>query len=97
MRGERKRKMIDKIHLFPYETSESDKLPDRALTWLQTKDGKVAIACGNGHMAFLDPEHQIADDGSVTPSLGCPEEGCDWHVFGKLVGWEAETFTIDLG
>lgn len=26
-------------------------------------------------------------DGMVNPSLVCPEDGCDWHVFVRLVGW----------
>ena len=79
--------MVDHIELHPYATAKSDRLPDRALTWLQIADGEVAIACGNGHMAFLDPRHEIAVDGSIHPSLGCPSEECDWHVFGRLVGW----------
>lgn len=80
--------MTDHVVLERWDGDDTT-LPARALTWMQTTDGNVAIACGQGHIAFLDPAHQIADDGSITPSLGCPEEGCDWHVFGRLEGWEA--------
>jgi len=31
--------------------------------------------------------HQIAADGTVTPSLVCPHEPCTWHVMAKLAGW----------
>lgn len=77
------------VDLLPYDTEGTDRLPDRALTWIRIPlDGQVAIACGSGHMAFLDPAHIVADDGTITPSLGCPEEDCDWHEFGRLVEWD---------
>lgn len=31
--------------------------------------------------------HTIAEDGTVSPSLVCPHEGCSWHVFVRLIGW----------
>lgn len=31
--------------------------------------------------------HQIADDGTVSPSLVCTHEPCDFHEFVQLVGW----------
>ena len=45
-----------------------------------------AVCCANGHAAFLD-DHEIAADGTVSPSLVCPEDGCDFHEFVKLEGW----------
>lgn len=55
--------------------------------WPVTQDGKTIpiVVCGNGHYAYLD--HDIADDGVISPSLVCSEYGCDFHVFGKLEGW----------
>ena len=47
------------------------------------------VMCAKGHVAFLDSGHAIADDGTVTPSLVCPEDGCDFHEFVKLEGWVA--------
>lgn len=44
------------------------------------------VSCDSGHVAFLG-DHAIAADGTVTPSLVCPEKGCTWHVFGRLAGW----------
>lgn len=38
--------------------------------------------CGNG--AALD--HEIADDGTVFPSVECPK-GCGFHDHVKLTGW----------
>jgi hypothetical protein len=78
--------VADHVTLTPFQ-AENDRLPDRALTWLKTTDGQVAVACGRGHLAFLDPLHQIANDGTIAPSLGCPADDCDWHVFGRLEGW----------
>lgn len=41
-----------------------------------------------GISAVLD-DHEIAADGSVTPSLVCPGFACDFHAFAELVGWDA--------
>lgn len=59
-------------------------------TWkgLQTPDGKSAsVTCSNGHTATLT-DHEIAADGTVTPSLVCPYDGCDFHEMVVLEGWE---------
>ena len=53
----------------------------------------VIVRCHGGHDATLrrlgggGEGHAIADDGTVTPSIVCPHEGCDWHVFGALEDW----------
>lgn len=46
---------------------------------------KAIVACPARHRATL--RHEVAADGTVRPSLVCPREGCDWHVFGRLEGW----------
>lgn len=61
------------------------------LTWqkvteLPSMARVVWAVCGNGHRAMLD-DHVISADGSVTPSLVCPEPGCGWHENVKLEGW----------
>jgi hypothetical protein len=43
----------------------------------------VIVRCPNGHIGVLD--HEIADDGTVTPSVQCPR--CSWHESVKLDGW----------
>jgi hypothetical protein len=60
------------------------------LTWrgVTMSDGKrsATVCCANGHSAHL-ADHSIAPDGTVLPSLFCPEEGCTWHQHVKLLGW----------
>jgi predicted RNase H-like nuclease (RuvC/YqgF family) len=46
---------------------------------------KYAGVCGLGYSL----DHDIASDGTVTPSLVCPTIGCTWHVNARLEGWGA--------
>jgi len=60
-------------------------------TWKKTVDsdtGKKTVwfRCPNGHMGTLD-DHIISYDGTVTPSVVCPEEGCKFHENIKLDAW----------
>jgi hypothetical protein len=48
----------------------------------------IAIACGGCGRAMCLPNHRIAEDGSITPSVVCPF-GCGWHVFLLLKDWNA--------
>ena len=43
--------------------------------------------CSNGHIGSL-LNHTISNDGSVTPSVVCQHEGCNYHEYIKLDGWE---------
>ena len=54
-------------------------------SWYRSNEDVWAI-CPNGHSAVLD--HEIADDGKVTPSLDCPADRCNFHEFVRLVDWE---------
>ncbi len=71
-----------------------DKWQKEPLTWRGVElDGKrsATVCCGNGHVAYLD--HEIAQDGTVTPSLQCPVEVpqvCGWHEMIKLDGWDGD-------
>jgi hypothetical protein len=59
-------------------------------TWKggQTPGGRTALfKCPNGHIGSLSG-HEIAEDGTVSPSVVCPHEGCDFHEFIKLGGWK---------
>lgn len=53
-----------------------------------TRDGvrSANVKCANGHIAGLQ-NHTVAADGTVSPSLDCAVESCDWHVHGRLMGW----------
>lgn len=58
----------------------------------RTIDGKVTaeIACPLcGNFGSLR-DHDIKEDGTVSPSIVCPYEkeyGCKFHDWGKLAGW----------
>jgi hypothetical protein len=56
--------------------------------WVVQLDGKPAVkmTCGNGHAALLD--HEVDDAGTVSPSVDCPVEGCGFHEFATLEGWQ---------
>ncbi len=60
-------------------------------TWSVTRDTDgncfVWFACPTcGKKAILD--HDIDADGTVTPSVVCPFEGCTFHEFVELEGWQ---------
>lgn len=59
------------------------------LTWkgLRTPEGRSAsLTCKNGHTIALT-NHDIGPYGVVTPSVVCPEAGCDFHENVVLEGW----------
>ncbi len=45
------------------------------------------VTCSSCEKSASLSGHKIDADGKVTPSLACPEPGCDWHVFVTLEGW----------
>lgn len=51
--------------------------------------GRVLLRCPEcGDLGTLAaPDHQVAPDGTVTPSIQCARTGCKFHVNGKLLGW----------
>ena len=64
----------------------NDYLP---LTWKGALMGgirKANFVCPNGHMSSIT-KHIIAEDGTVSPSVVCAYEGCTFHEYIKLVGW----------
>ena len=62
----------------------------KPLTWHGARwaDGRrtANMACSHGHVAGLY-DHDIAGDGTVTPSIVCPVDGCEFHDFVRLSGW----------
>jgi hypothetical protein len=46
----------------------------------------IAILCMSCGRAMCLPNHTIAGDGAVSPSVVCPH-GCGWHVFVRLKDW----------
>ena len=45
----------------------------------------------SGHHADL-ATWDIADDGAVSPSVMCLEDGCGFHDFVRLFGWSREEY-----
>lgn len=61
-----------------------------AIGWFTWRD-RTMLRCECGLTMAIGDRHQIADDGTVTPSLhhkANDEADCGLHVFGRLVGWE---------
>lgn len=54
------------------------------IEWFRMGVRVFAVCPDCGLNAQLD--HDVADDGTVTPSLDCPE--CEFHAFVKLKDWE---------
>lgn len=53
------------------------------------RDTMAYLCCRKcGHRTIIRT-HKIADDGTVTPSLVCPIQGCDEHVMGTLMEWQS--------
>jgi hypothetical protein len=49
--------------------------------------GQVWVICPKcGESAAL--HHDIADDGTVRPSLVCPFDGCGYHEYIRLLDWD---------
>ncbi len=51
---------------------------DEPLTWKPVRfDGgqTATLVCSNGHAGLID-EHEITDDGMVSPSVVCTEDSC---------------------
>jgi len=69
--------------LYPY---------DEALhngTWCKYEhDGIYTIMFKDiyGHIGSLT-DHQIREDGTVSPSVVCPKDGCTFHEYIKLENW----------
>ena len=46
----------------------------------------VWLVCSAGHAGSL-MDHDIASDGTVSPSVQCPVVGCGFHETIRLVDW----------
>ena len=55
--------------------------------WDHHEMGIPVFRCPTGHIGSLREHHQIAADGTVSPSVVCPHEGCTFHEFVKLENW----------
>lgn len=48
----------------------------------------VMLRCPNGHVGALD--HEIAADGTVSPSVVCDQDSCTFHKQVRLLDWNAK-------
>ena len=46
----------------------------------------VGMTCDKKHFSMLN-DHEIADDGTVTPSVVCPDSECGFHEMIVLEDW----------
>jgi|CXWL01.1.fsa_nt_gi hypothetical protein len=72
-------------------TPQGRTLP-KGLGWVWWK-GSLFIECPSGHRAAFDLSpngHQVAADGTISPSAVCPETGCTFHEFVRLADWTPE-------
>lgn len=61
--------------------------------WRITSDGKetARAVCPSCGVSGSLEDHEIADDGTVSPSLVCATEGCGFHAFVTLAGWQRQS------
>lgn len=72
--------------LFPFMKAE-DFGPIKKGRWKRDSHNRIFCCCpGCGRVVKLD--HEVDDDGKVTPSLDCPTEVCHFHRFAMLLDWE---------
>jgi hypothetical protein len=65
--------------------------PPPPMQWLPChpstiKRYKATMSCSNGHALTLQG-HAVDRDGTVSPSVVCPEKGCPFHAYVRLVDW----------
>lgn len=72
--------------------SSPDPEGDLPFTWRIYRYNGTVLDCSpvivdqNCHYLSIH-KHTILDDGTVQPSVGCPVQGCGFHEFIKLEGW----------
>ncbi len=65
-----------------------------ALRFAYMKDGVVHYVA-NELRADGTHGHDIHADGTVMPSIVCPNKGaCSWHVYGRLKDWDAARMAL---
>jgi hypothetical protein len=61
-------------------------------SWWASENIILSVKCALcGRCATLKQPsggHDIAADGTVTPSIVCPYAPCSWHVWAKLLDWK---------
>jgi hypothetical protein len=93
--SERRMRMVIRVSIPKSEIGNIDQMPP--LSWISGGRNKALVKCPNGHLFHLDGDkrHYITQDGTVRPSIGCPNaykppNDCDFHVWGILEDWNGE-------
>jgi hypothetical protein len=81
--------------LGPYGTFEAagqpawglSQAPELVEQYGNGRDSVLVLRCNCGKIIRL-LDHNVAADGTVSPSLWHDVPGCGWHVMGRLEGWE---------
>ena len=76
-----------------FRLSKSEKTPGGVMntaTWRKIVGRSVVVKCPRcAQIAHISTEdHEIRDDGTVHPSLVCPNPTCDFHEFVQLEEWD---------
>lgn len=61
------------------------------LGWQMQSNGDVLVRGQCGHVCELEirpTAYSVAKDGSVSPSVQCPKDGCAFHETIRLLGWK---------
>lgn len=73
----------------PYIAQQSNDYKPGTWKGLTLSEGgrSASFTCPKcGQLAVLI-DHDIADDGEVSPSVVCPNDGCTFHEYVRLDGW----------
>ena len=82
------------IYDIPYADWESRWKPTKG-TWTIFAGKYVKVSCPECG-AFGSLDHTVADDGTLSPSLVCPDE-CGFHVFARLVDYQQHASKTEGG
>jgi hypothetical protein len=65
---------------------------DGGAHWACQSEHDLALCtCAHGHTTRMTGTvHQVATDGTVTPSYVCPVQGCTFHDWVRLVGFDGK-------
>lgn len=71
-----------------YLIKKGNQSEQAAGTWWNTTGSSIVVRCPQCSKIAVVGSHEVAIDGTVTPSLVCPTEGCGFHEWVKLEEWK---------
>jgi hypothetical protein len=74
------------MHVFKRYTGDDPMRKGEWRLWQQHDAVRVVVCCPDcGEVAELD--HEVSANGTVSPSLDCPNMRCKFHESGRLEDW----------